>query len=66
MEEKFIRLKTEVTIVDRAGVVDTGIVIGRTYVKPFKYDVATKEKIHLNLTWQDLVAEPQKLLTHHV
>ncbi len=54
MEERPIRLQTEVTILDRAGVVGTGVVIGRTYDNPFKYDVATKEKIYQNLTREDL------------
>ena len=54
MEERPIRLNTEVTVIDRAGVVGRGIVVGRTYSNPTRYDVATAEKILTDLTRDEL------------
>ena len=54
MEERPIRLNTEVTVLDRAGVVGRGIIIGRSYSNPMRYDVATTEKIFTDLTRDDL------------
>lgn len=54
MEERPIRLKTEVTVIDRAGIVGRGIIIGRSYSDPMRYDVATAEKIITDLTRDEL------------
>ena len=47
-------LKQEVTVIDRAGIVGRGIVVGRTYSQPQRFDVALKEKILTDLTLKDL------------
>ena len=47
-------MKTEVTVIDRAGIVGRGIIIGRSYSDPMRYDVATAEKIITDLTRDEL------------
>ena len=55
MERRFVPdLKQEVTVIDRAGIVGRGIVVGRTYSSPQRFDVAIKNEILKDLQIEDL------------
>jgi len=45
MEDRPIRLRTEVTVAHRGGATERGVIVGRTYSNPIRYDVATSDKI---------------------
>jgi hypothetical protein len=50
MEEHTIRLMTEVTVIDRLGVVGRGIVVGHAFDNPPRYDVMVDGEIIQNVT----------------
>ena len=45
MEDRPIRLRTEVTVAHRGGATERGVIVARTYSNPIRYDVATADKI---------------------